>query len=69
MLMCLACVVVSAGVVIMEAFALLALQFCDGENLISLYWSTWTMTQVGSLIAMMGIILAMAHSLGNRRHP
>ncbi|UKZ70957.1 uncharacterized protein TrAtP1_011925 [Trichoderma atroviride] len=69
MLMCLACVIVSAGVVIMEAFALLALQFCDGENLISLYWSTWTMTQVGSLIAMMGIILAMAHSLRNRRHP
>ncbi|PNP48523.1 hypothetical protein TGAMA5MH_00417 [Trichoderma gamsii] len=69
MLMCLACVLVSTGVVIMEAFALLALQFCDGENLISLYWSTWTMTQVGSLIAMMGIILAMAHSWRNRRHP
>ncbi|PTB61728.1 hypothetical protein BBK36DRAFT_1190502 [Trichoderma citrinoviride] len=69
MLMCLACVLVSAAVVVMEAFALLALQFCDGENLISLYWSTWTMIQVGSLIAMMGIILAMAHSLRNRRHP
>ncbi|KAL6897463.1 hypothetical protein GGI43DRAFT_385327 [Trichoderma evansii] len=69
MLMCLGCVIVSTAVVIMEAFALLALQFCDGENLISLYWSTWTMTQVGSLIAMMGIILAMAHSLRNRRHP
>ncbi|KAH8125856.1 hypothetical protein FP744_10009136 [Trichoderma asperellum] len=69
MLMCLGCVIVSTAIVIMEAFALLALQFCDGENLISLYWSTWTMTQVGSLIAMMGIILAMAHSLRNRRHP
>ncbi|KAL7918672.1 hypothetical protein ACQKWADRAFT_323583 [Trichoderma austrokoningii] len=69
MLMCFGCVIVSAAVVVMEAFALLALQFCDGENLISLYWSTWTMTQVGSLIAMMGIILAMAHSLRNKRHP
>ncbi|KAL7784289.1 hypothetical protein V8C37DRAFT_413445 [Trichoderma ceciliae] len=69
MLMCLCCVLVSAAVVIMEAFSLLALQFCDGENLISLYWSTWTMIQVGSLIAMMGIILAMAHSWRNRRHP
>ncbi|KAL7811939.1 hypothetical protein V8C26DRAFT_407638 [Trichoderma gracile] len=69
MLMCLACVLVSAAVVVMEGFSLLALQFCDGENLISLYWSTWTMIQVGSLIAMMGIILAMAHSLRNRRHP
>lgn len=69
MTMCLGCVLVSAAVVIMEAFSLLALQFCDGENLMSLYWSTWTMIQVGSLIAMMGIILAMAHSLRNRRHP
>ncbi len=53
----------------MEAYALLALQFCDGEDLISVYWSTWTMIQVGSLIAMVGIILAMFHSLGNREHP
>lgn len=53
----------------MEAYAIMALQFCDGEDLISLYWSTWTMVQVGSLIAMVGIILAMAHSLSDRRHP
>ena len=53
----------------MEAYALLALQFCDGEDLMSLYWSTWTMIQVGSLIAMVGIILAMLHSLKNSRHP
>jgi hypothetical protein len=53
----------------MEAYALLALQFCDGEDLMSLYWSTWTMIQVGSLIAMVGIILALLHSLSNRRHP
>lgn len=53
----------------MEAYALLALQFCDGEDLISVYWSTWTMIQVGSLIAMVGIILAMFHSLKNRQHP
>jgi hypothetical protein len=53
----------------MEAFALLALQFCDGEDLMPLYWSTWTMIQVGSLIAMVGIILALLHSLHNRQHP
>lgn len=47
----------------------MALQFCDGEDLISLYWSTWTMIQVGSLIAMAGIILALANTLRNRRHP
>lgn len=53
----------------MEAFCLMALQFCDGEDLISLYWSTWMMIQVGSLIAMMGIILALMHSLRDRRQP
>jgi hypothetical protein len=68
-ILCFACVCVSTVIVIMEAYALLALQFCDGEDLMSLYWSTWTMIQVGSLIAMVGIILALLHSLSNRRHP
>lgn len=67
--LCLGCVCASTVIVIMEAFALLALQFCDGEDLMSLYWSTWTMIQVGSLIAMVGIILALIHSLKDRKHP
>lgn len=53
----------------MEAYSLLALQFCDGEDLITLYWSTWTMLQVGSLIAIVGIILTLGHNLRNRKHP
>ena len=64
-----ACVALSAVVTVMEAYALLALQFCDGEDLIALYWSTWTMMQVGSLIAMVGLILALLHTLQNRRPP
>jgi ABC-type maltose transport system permease subunit len=67
--MCLGCVSVSTVIVVMEAYCILALQFCDGEDLISLYWSTWTMIQVGSLIAMIGIILALAHTLRGRQHP
>lgn len=67
--MCLGCVFTSTTIVIMEAYAIMALQFCDGEDLISLYWSTWTMIQVGSLIAMVGIILALANTLRGRRHP
>lgn len=59
----------STVIVVMEAFALMALEFCDGEDLMSLYWSTWTMIQVGSLIAIVGIILALLHTLRNRRHP
>ncbi|KAG6001482.1 hypothetical protein E4U21_004290 [Claviceps maximensis] len=68
-LMSVACVLLSTTVVIMEAFALLALQFCDGEDLMSLYWSTWTMLQVGSLIALLGIVLALLFSHRNRKHP
>ncbi|KJZ73920.1 hypothetical protein HIM_06588 [Hirsutella minnesotensis 3608] len=67
--LCLICVSVSTVTVVMEAFALLALQFCDGEDLMSLYWSTWTMIQIGSLIAMVGIILALLHSLWDKKHP
>lgn len=67
--LCLGCVVVSTVIVVMEVYALLALQFCDGEDLMSLYWSTWMMIQVGSLIAMVGIILAMCHSLKESKHP
>ncbi|KAG5960956.1 hypothetical protein E4U58_004482 [Claviceps cyperi] len=68
-LLSVACVLMSTTVVIIEAFALLALQFCDGEDLMSLYWSTWTMLQVGSLIALMGIVLALLFSHRDRKHP
>lgn len=63
------CVLVSTVIVVMEAYTLLALQFCDGEDLMSLYWSTWTMIQIGSLIAMVGVILAMVHTLRDNVHP
>ena len=60
---------VSVVAVIMEVFALMALQFCDGEDLMPLYWSTWTMMQVGSVIAIMGIMLAMSNSLRGSKNP
>jgi hypothetical protein len=66
---CLGCVLVSTVLVVMEVYALLALQFCDGEDLMSLYWSTWTMIQVGSLIAVIGIILALCHTIRDKKHP
>lgn len=59
----------AAVFLVMEVFALLALQFCDGEDLMSLYWSTWTMLQLGSEIAILGIVLALWHHLCDVRHP
>ncbi|KAK4648630.1 uncharacterized protein QC761_111910 [Podospora bellae-mahoneyi] len=60
---------ISVVAVVMEVYALLALQFCDGEDLMSLYWSTWTMLQVGSLIAIFGILLAVYNSVRARKNP
>jgi hypothetical protein len=60
---------ISVVAVVMEVFALMALQFCDGEDLMSLYWSTWTVMQIGSLIAIFGIVLAVFHNYCGRKHP
>ncbi|KAK3694081.1 hypothetical protein B0T22DRAFT_60908 [Podospora appendiculata] len=60
---------VSVVAVVMEVFALLALQFCDGEDLMSLYWSTWTMMQVGALIAILGILLSVFNGLRGNKNP
>lgn len=60
---------VAAVAIVMEVFTLLALQFCDGEDLMSLYWSTWTMLQLGSEIAILGVALAFYHALFDIKHP
>ncbi|KAI1811468.1 hypothetical protein GGS20DRAFT_593136 [Poronia punctata] len=60
---------VAAVMIVMEVYALLALQFCDGEDLMSLYWATWTMLQLGSEIAILGVSLALWHHLQDMEHP
>ena len=60
---------VSVVAIVMEVFALMALQFCDGEDLMSLYWSTWTMLQVGALIAIFGILLSVFNGLRGNKNP
>jgi len=69
LLVCGLCSSASIVAVVMETFSLLALQFCDGEDLIMLYWATWTMLQVGSVIAILGVMLSVCHSLRGRKHP
>jgi membrane protease YdiL (CAAX protease family) len=60
---------VTAVILVIEVYALLALQFCDGEDLMSLYWATWTMLQLGSEIAILGVSLALWHHLWDMEHP
>lgn len=55
--------------VIMEAFAAFSIQFCDGEDLMMLYWGFWTLIQVGSLIAIFGIMLNQWYSLREKELP
>jgi hypothetical protein len=69
MLICGAYSAIAVVSVVMEVYALMALQFCDGEDLMPLYWSTWTMMQVGSVIAIFGIMLAIFNSLRGRKNP
>ncbi|KAK0630142.1 hypothetical protein B0T17DRAFT_589741 [Bombardia bombarda] len=60
---------ISVVAVVMEVYALMALQFCEGEDLMSLYWSTWAMMQVGALIAILGILLSVFNSLRGNKNP
>jgi hypothetical protein len=59
----------AAAILVIEVYCLLALQFCDGEDLMSLYWATWTMLQLGAEIAILGVILALWHHLYHVRQP
>ncbi|KAM7209328.1 hypothetical protein V8F20_000378 [Naviculisporaceae sp. PSN 640] len=59
----------SVVAVVMEVYALMALQFCDGEDLMPLFWSTWTMLQVGALIAIFGIVLSVFNGLRGNKNP
>jgi len=45
------------------------IEYCDGEDLINLYWSFWSILQVGSNIAIFGVMLQLWIVLGNVQTP
>lgn len=55
--------------VVTEAFALFSIEYCDGEYLTQLYWGFWSILQVGSLIAMLGVIVQFWMVLGDHETP
>jgi hypothetical protein len=63
LLICGAYGAVSVTSVVLEVFALLGIQFCQQEDLMGLYWASWTTLQVGSTVAILGILLAAAYQL------
>jgi hypothetical protein len=63
------CALLGTVATIMEAFAALTLQYCDGEDLMQFYWSFWALLQVGSVIALIGLAVYHLYSLTDKDHP
>ncbi|KAL3423805.1 hypothetical protein PVAG01_05552 [Phlyctema vagabunda] len=63
------CLLVSTMCVIFEAFAAFNIEYCDGEDLMQLYWGFWSILQVGSLIAILGVMLQFWIVMGSHELP
>ncbi|TVY37636.1 hypothetical protein LSUB1_G006582, partial [Lachnellula subtilissima] len=51
------CFLISIFCIVLECFALFNIQYCDGEDLMQLYWGFWSVVQVGSLMAIFGVMV------------
>jgi hypothetical protein len=47
----------------------LHIEFCDGEDLMPFYWSFWTLVMVGSLVAILGIVMNQVYSIKEKEGP
>jgi hypothetical protein len=63
------CAVLSFVCTIFEVFALFSVEFCGGEDLMMLYWGFWSVLQVGSNIAILGVMLQFWIVLGDVETP
>ncbi|KAI0997814.1 hypothetical protein K3495_g10375 [Podosphaera aphanis] len=63
------CLCVSATCLVFECFAAFHIEYCDGEDLMMLYWGFWSILQVGSNIAILGVMLQFWMVLGDVETP
>jgi hypothetical protein len=63
------CFVLSITCTVFEVFALFNIEYCYGEDLTQLYWGFWSVLQVGSNIAIFGVMLQLWIVLGNVDSP
>lgn len=63
------CLVLAATATVFECFALFNIEFCDGEDLMQLYWGFWSVLQVGSNIAILGVMVQFWIVLGDIETP
>jgi len=63
------CLLLSITCTVFEVFAGFNIEYCDGEDLMQLYWGFWSVLQVGSNIAIFGVMLQLWIALGNVKSP
>lgn len=63
------CLILSVTATVFECFALFNIQFCDGEDLMQIYWGFWSVLQVGSNIAILGVMVQFWIVLGDVETP
>lgn len=63
------CAVVGTVSTIIEALAVLALEYCHGEDLTQFYWAFWGIIEVGACIALIGLAVYHIYSLSDKDHP
>ncbi len=63
------CLILSATATVFECFALFNIEYCDGEDLMQLYWGFWSVLQVGSIIAILGVMVQFWIVLGDVETP
>ncbi|KAG9247479.1 hypothetical protein BJ878DRAFT_177516 [Calycina marina] len=63
------CLILSVTCTIFEVYAAFNIEYCDGEDLMQLYWGFWSVLQVGSNIAIFGVMLQLWIVLGNVKSP
>lgn len=63
------CFLLAVPAVTIEVFALFSIQFCDGEDLMMLYWAFWTLLQTGSAIAIFGVMIDQAYVVTGKNAP
>ncbi|EPE36316.1 hypothetical protein GLAREA_05654 [Glarea lozoyensis ATCC 20868] len=64
---CLICTLLTAGLTVCIAFAGLALQFCDGEEMFFLVWSFWPLLALGAVIAEIGVCIYLCKILCRKK--
>jgi hypothetical protein len=63
------CLVLALTATTSEVFALFNIEFCAGEDLMQMYWSFWSILQVGSNIAILGVMVQFWIVLGDHETP